>query len=105
MNMPSWYILIFYPMGALLTLAAVALGAYVVFKTKRDPSESLFKLREPKGEVFNIEEEWEKKMPDMEPPKIPPATAAAALRFRGQMEEEKMPTPNIVENMGEENES
>ena len=39
-------------LGAILTLSAVALGALVVFRTKREPHESLFKVGAEKGDAF-----------------------------------------------------
>lgn len=39
-------------MGAALTLAGVALGGLFVFRTKREPHESLFKLGQEQGDAF-----------------------------------------------------
>lgn len=101
MTLPAYYILIFFLFGSLCPLLGVTLGAYFVYRTKREAHESLFPGREKPGEVFNIEEEWEKKVPEAVKTEIPDAVAQAAARFR-----EQMPTPKIVEELGkEENES
>jgi hypothetical protein len=39
-------------LGAIMTLIGVALGALVVFRTKREPHESLFKVGAEKGDAF-----------------------------------------------------
>ena len=47
-------------LGALLTLGGVVLGALAVFRTKREPHESLFKFGLEKGDAFvqdDIEED------------------------------------------------
>lgn len=43
-------------LGAILTLAGFALGALVVFRTKREPHESLFKLGQEKGDAFVVDD-------------------------------------------------
>jgi hypothetical protein len=42
-------------LGALTVLVAVALGAYLVFRTKREPHESLFG-KEPEAKAFVFDE-------------------------------------------------
>lgn len=100
--MPDYYALILYPLGVLFTLGAVALGGFLVFKTRRDPEDRLFG-REPKGEAFNVEEPWEagKGSPEAEETETPPATAAAALNFREQLADDKVPVPKIAKEMEE----
>jgi hypothetical protein len=39
-------------LGAVLTLAGAALGGLFVFRTKREPHESLFKLGQEQGDAF-----------------------------------------------------
>ena len=99
--MPDYYALILYPLGVIFTLAAVGLGGFLVWKTKRDSGDRLFG-REPKGDAFNIDEPWEKDFPKPEAIETPAETAAAALRFRKQMEDEEVPTPKIAKELGEE---
>jgi hypothetical protein len=39
-------------LGALVVLSGVALGAYVVFRTKREPHEPFMRLQSPQGEAW-----------------------------------------------------
>lgn len=48
-------ILIALGLGGLLSLGGVALGAVIVFRTKREPHERLFG-GVPKGEVFSVDD-------------------------------------------------
>lgn len=43
-------------LSVILTLSGVALGALVVFRTKREPHESLFKPGGEKGEAFLLDD-------------------------------------------------
>jgi hypothetical protein len=43
-------------LGALMTLAGVALGAWFVFRTKREPHESLFRAGAEKGEAYVLDD-------------------------------------------------
>ncbi len=43
-------------LGAILTLAGAALGALVVFRTKREPHEPLFKTRQDTGDAFILDD-------------------------------------------------
>lgn len=46
-----------YFMGAgILVLVGVLLGAYMVFKTKREPHEPFIAMRQPVGDAFNIDQ-------------------------------------------------
>ena len=99
MTLPAYYILIFFIFGALCPLLGVTLGAYFVFRTKREAHESLFPGKEKPGEVFNIEEEWEKEMPEVVGQEIPEPVAKAAARFR-----EQVPVPKVAEDLGKEEE-
>ena len=38
------------------TLSGVALGGFLVFRTKRDTHEALFQTKPPQGEAFNIDD-------------------------------------------------
>ena len=101
MTIPAYYILIFFIFGSLCPLLGVALGAYFVFRTKREPHESLFPGREKPGEVFNIEEEWEKEIPEATEQVIPDVIKRAGDKFRSQLATDK---PNIVDELGKEEE-
>lgn len=98
--MPTYYALILYPLAVLFTLGAVALGGFLVWKTRRDSGDKLFGARE-RAEVFNTEEPWEKEdFPVPEEIETPEPTARAALRYRKQKEEEELPKPKIAEGLG-----
>ena len=43
-------------LGAALALTGFALGALVVFRTKREPHESLFRLGQEKGDAFVVDD-------------------------------------------------
>jgi len=73
--------------GWLATLSAFALGAFVVFKTKREPYESMFALKEPKGEAFNLEDEFADKTEPGEEPKLPSIVGRFNSRFKMQANE------------------
>lgn len=103
--MPDYYVFILFAMGAAFTLGAVIVGGYLVWKTKREPGDSLFRMREEPGEVLNAEDTLTEEFPEVEPIKTPAATAAAALKFRQQMEEEEVPAPKLAEELGKEGES
>jgi len=97
MTIPAYYLLLFYPIGALSVLLGVALGSWIVFKTKREAHESLFSGKEKPGQAFNIEEDWEKELP--ETTETPTKVAQAANRFRQQFATHK---PDIADTLGEE---
>lgn len=101
MTLPAYYILIFFLFGALCPLLGVTLGAYFVYRTKREAHESLFPGKEKQGEAFNIEEEWEKKTKEATDQEIPDATKRAGGDFRKQFTDVK---PSIVDTLGKEGE-
>lgn len=103
--MPDYYVFILFAMGAAFTLGAVIVGGYLVWKTKREPGDSLFRMREEPGEVFNAEDPLTEEFPVVEPTTTPPATAAAALKFRQQMEDAEVPAPKLAKELGKEEES
>jgi hypothetical protein len=53
---PTLLILLAVFLGAVLTLSGAALGALVVFRTKREPHEALFRARPEAGEAFVMDE-------------------------------------------------
>jgi len=96
MTLPAYYILIFFIFGSLCPLLGVALGAWFVFRTKREPYEAFLPGKEKAGQAFNLAEEWEKEMPEATETEIPDVTKRAAERFRGQLATE---TPKVVETL------
>jgi hypothetical protein len=44
-----------FAMGALFLLIGVCIGGSLVFKTKREPHESLFSMRRPQGEAYVLD--------------------------------------------------
>jgi len=104
--MPDYYVFILFAMGAAFTLGAVIVGGYLVWKTKRDPGDSLFQMKEAPGEAFNVVDTLsEEESAETKPTKTPAATAAAALKFREQMEEDKVPAPKVAKDLGKGEES
>lgn len=97
MTIPAYYLLIFFLTGATFPLLGVIIGAYFVWKTKREPHDNLFQLREPKGQAFNIKEDWETELPKVT--ETPEKVAQAANKFRKQFATHK---PNIADKLGEE---
>ena len=79
MQQMPWFIygMIF---GWFATLSAFALGSYVVFKTKREPYEQMFNVGQPKGEAFNLEDDFTEK----EEPKMPSIIGRFNDRFKAQ---------------------
>lgn len=94
---PMLYVLLGVLIGWACTLSSGALIGFMIFKTKRESHEPLFQMRQPKGEAFNIEEDWEKEMPEV--PEPSQKVSEQANKFREQFAEGK---PEIVERMGKE---
>lgn len=95
---PMLYILLGVLVGWACTLSSGALIGYMIFKTKREPSDPMFQFHKPKAEVFNIAEDWEKEV--LEPEPTPEEVAEAAKRFR----EQQARKPKIAETLGKEKE-
>jgi len=91
------YVLLGVLIGWLCTLSSGALIGFMIFKTKREAHESLFSGKEKSGQAFNIEEDWEKELP--ETTETPTKVAQAANRFRQQFATHK---PDIADTLGEE---
>ena len=70
--------------GWLSTLSGVALGGFLVYRTKRDPYDQLFS-RDSKGSSFNIDDDFEQIKPENQ--ELPKATAAANSNFINQFAE------------------
>ncbi len=48
--------LIAFILAWICTLSGVALGGFLVFRTKREGYDSLFQVKQPEGKAFNIED-------------------------------------------------
>ena len=70
--------------GWLSTLSGVALGGWLVYRTKRDSYDSLFS-RDNKGASFNLDDDFSTEEPVN--PDLPKATAAANGDFMNQFAE------------------
>ena len=65
-----WHVLLCFAAGAVFPLAGVFLGAFMVYRTKRDPYDSFVRFKQPKGQAFNLDDGLE--MTDEEgPPPLP----------------------------------
>jgi len=47
-----------YILAWLCTLSGVALGGFLVFRTKREGYDSLFRAKPPEGQAFNLEDDY-----------------------------------------------
>lgn len=94
---PMLYVLLGVLIGWFCTLSSGALIGFMIFRTKKESHEPLFRMREPKGEAFNIEEDWEKEFPP--PQESPEKVTEHAKKFREQFAKEK---PDIVDRLGKE---
>lgn len=87
MSIPWWSLLIVYALGALTALGGVALGGWFVFRTKREPYESLF-TKQPEGDAFNLEDEQSIADTFMGPaPGLEPETGKSGLHIPSITEE------------------
>lgn len=59
MNITPWFILFSFLCGAASALIGVALGAFAVYRTKRDSYEPFFTTGRNTGEAFNIGDDFE----------------------------------------------
>ena len=75
-----WQLIAGIALGWLFTLSGVITGGYLVFHTKRDPYDPFMKVREPKGEVFSLDEF---DTPAEEPEPIEPLLREQNDRFQG----------------------
>jgi len=71
--------------GWLSTLSGVALGGWLVYRTKRDPYDSLFSANDNNGEVFNLDDDLAQDIPMQQD--IPEPTAKAHNAFMDQFVE------------------
>jgi purine-cytosine permease-like protein len=70
--------------GWISTLSGVALGGWLVYRTKRDPYDSMFS-RERQGASFNIDDDFDRV--DDSNPELPEATTKANNAFINQFAE------------------
>lgn len=61
-----WHSIVLIALAGTLPLLGVLLGAMIVYRTKREPHETLFGPT-PKGEVFSIEDHIEEEQPGPDP--------------------------------------
>ena len=67
----AWHLILFILLGWLATLSGVALGGFLVFRTKRDRYDALFSSgAPPKGEAFSLEDDGAEAVPAEIPEKI-----------------------------------
>lgn len=76
--MEKWFV-IGIVFGWFFTMTAFVVGAYAIFKTKREPHEGFFQVRPAKGEAFNLPDALED-----EDRELPPLLKKMNLRFRKQ---------------------
>jgi len=84
-----WHILFLLFFAWFATLTGVITGAYSVFRTKREGYEPFFPGKEPKGEAFNIDDDFD----DLTGPPvndIPEETMAAHDQFMSRFSERMM---------------
>ena len=65
----------------LATVSAFIVGAYAVFKTKREPHEGFFQVSPPKGEAFNLDDP----LMDEAAEPLPSLTEKMNEKFKSQM--------------------
>jgi len=71
--------------GWLCTLSGVALGGWLVYRTKRDPYDSMFSRADNTGASFNIDDDMDQG--DSVEQEVPKATESANNAFIGQFAE------------------
>jgi hypothetical protein len=71
--------------GWLCTLSGVLLGGFLVYKTKRDPYDSMFSRADNTGSSFNIDDDMDQG--DSVEQEVPKATESANNAFIGQFAE------------------
>jgi hypothetical protein len=70
MTLTAWHLILFVLLGWIATLSGVALGGFLVFRTKRDRYDALFSSGAPKGEAFSLEDDGTDVVPAEIPEKI-----------------------------------
>lgn len=84
--MSPWVLIIFFLAGWLSALSGVALGGWLVYRTKRDSYEPFFTAGRNAGEAFNIEDDFGQ-VPDKNV-ELPKATEMANDAFVKQFAED-----------------
>ena len=85
-------IIVVFLVGWVTTLSGVALGGWLVYRTKREPYEGLFTGDKP-GDAFNIQDEFEHTR-EMTTTKIPEAVEKANDAFVNQFAQAMTEKPN-----------
>lgn len=65
-------------------LSGVALGGFLVFRTKREGYDSLFQVKQPEGQVFNVEDGLDFGSPPASKVEFPREVQEAQDRFTEQ---------------------
>lgn len=68
------------------TLSGVALGGFLVFRTKREGYEQMFSTKPPEGMAFNTEDEYKFDQPETKT-ELPQSVMDATDRFTQQFAE------------------
>ena len=90
--MNTWILIAGLALGWAFTLSGVALGGWLVYRTKREPYEGLFTGDKP-GEAFNIQDDFDH-MEEVATTKIPEPVAKANDAFVNQFAQGLGDKPN-----------
>lgn len=86
--MESWILIIALIFGWISSMSGVALGGFLVYRTKRENYEGLFQAREPAGDAFTLNDDFDDAQKSIKSSaKIPPSVAAANDAFVQQFAE------------------
>jgi hypothetical protein len=83
----AWLMIAVFLAGWLSTLSGVALGGWLVYRTKRDPYDPLFPSGSNTGSSFNIDDDLSQ-VEEESIPGMPKVTAKANTAFVQQFAEE-----------------
>lgn len=87
-KMNVWAVLMVFLIGWISTLSGVAMGGFLVYRTKRENYEGLFQAREPAGDAFTLNDNFsEAPEPIKSSATIPPPVASANDAFVQQFAE------------------
>lgn len=82
--MNTWFVITVFAIAWVSTLSGVALGGFLVFRTKREGYDSLFQVKQPEGQAFNLPDEFtDFQQPEVKT-EIPEPVQANADRFTEQ---------------------
>jgi hypothetical protein len=80
-----WFMLLFGLLSWAATISGVLLGGFLVYRTKRDPYDSMFSRADNTGASFNIDDDMDQG--DSVEQEVPKATESANNAFIGQFAE------------------